>query len=567
MLNNLPNKYPNDKTHNKETVSQRNHIVPWSSARTWNACHRMFGSFHQNYQRFPDESRGFQCTCNALCMLSYSACCEVDSSSKLDKILCDGDTVYQHVINRLKAQGKFIHPLLSLEEIANDFIVETGKFTVEKQPIVSGILVDTQENLGLPTLHNALHSCFTSSASGPLTIGAICCAIFKKNNLYVFFDSHSHGKNGLSSAERRSILVSFSCLDDLISYMYAFYDSIRKDMSLQFDFLPVTVRKYDKKDHTGQTLETNTLKFSENIAERTADSIVGSTADSLPKISESAEDELQLPAKCFAESFAECFAKEAKCFAECFAIEAECSADNNLNLHKDFDVTFADAFPDVAHGRFRIEVADNDMLKRSSIGKERKNRTEYNEMYKKKQRQDPAFKANEIRYQRESKQNARQDTAFKANERLSKQSARQDPAFYANERLSKQNARQDPAFKANERESKQNARQDPAFKANERESKQKERQDPAFKASEIIYQRKSKQKERQDPAFKASEVIYQRESKQKEGKTRSCFYSKRDNKYISVHQSRMQDKILPLKQMSMHLSRIKAKILPLKQMR
>ena len=59
------------------------------------------------------------------------------------------------MINRLKAQGKFIHPLLSLEEIPDDFEVEIETFTVEKQPIVSGILVDAQENLGLLTLHNS----------------------------------------------------------------------------------------------------------------------------------------------------------------------------------------------------------------------------------------------------------------------------------------------------------------------------------------------------------------------------------------------------------------------------
>ena len=134
-----------DKTHNKETVSQRNQIVAWSSARTWNACQRIFGSFHQIDQRFPDESRGFQCTCNALCMLSYSACCEVERSSNSDKILCYGNFVYQHVINRLKAQGKFIHPLLSLEEIPDDFEAEIGKFIMEKQLIVNGILVDSQK--------------------------------------------------------------------------------------------------------------------------------------------------------------------------------------------------------------------------------------------------------------------------------------------------------------------------------------------------------------------------------------------------------------------------------------
>ena len=121
-------------------------------------------------------------------ILSFTACCEIENSSNLDKILCDGDTLYRHVINSLKAQGKFVQPLLSLEEIQDDFEVEVGKY-----PIVSGILMDTHKNLGLPTLHNALHSAFTSTTSGLLTTGVICSAIFKKKNLYVFFDSHSHG--------------------------------------------------------------------------------------------------------------------------------------------------------------------------------------------------------------------------------------------------------------------------------------------------------------------------------------------------------------------------------------
>ena len=54
--------------------------------------------------------------------------------------------------------------------------------------------MDTHENHGLPTLHRALHSAFTRASSGLITIGAVCSAVFKKNDLYVFFDSHSHGK-------------------------------------------------------------------------------------------------------------------------------------------------------------------------------------------------------------------------------------------------------------------------------------------------------------------------------------------------------------------------------------
>ena len=113
--------------------------------------------------------------------------------------------------------------------------------------------MDTNEKHGLPTLHNALHSAFTRASSGLITIGAICSAVFKKNDLYLFFDSHSHGKIGLSSCDGASILIAFSCLDDLIAYLYAFYDSLRIDTSLQFDFLPVIVRKFEQeKSHKGQ---------------------------------------------------------------------------------------------------------------------------------------------------------------------------------------------------------------------------------------------------------------------------------------------------------------------------
>ena len=183
-------------------------------------------------------------------MLSYSACLDINNSSTLDKILCDGDSLYQKIIHGLKADGKFIHALLSLDEIPDDFEVQFGKFIVEKQPIVSGFLVDTHS---LPTLHRALHSAFTRASSGLITIGAICSAVFKKNDLYVIFDSHSHGKNGRSSYNGASILIAFSCLDDLIAYLYAFYDSLRIDMSLQFDFTPVNVRMFEQeKGHKGQ---------------------------------------------------------------------------------------------------------------------------------------------------------------------------------------------------------------------------------------------------------------------------------------------------------------------------
>ena len=232
-----------------ETCS-RNDIATYqairSSEQLWNASDLVFGSFHQNDVRFSEQSRGYQCTCNALCILSYSLCLDVDNSLMLDKVLCEGDALYQTVISNLKTNGKFVQQLLSLEEIPDDFEVEIGKFTIEKFEIKSGPLIDAQD-LGLPTLHEVLQSAFLSVSSGLLTIGAICSAVFKKNGLYAFFDSHSHGENGLSSSDGASNLITFSNLNDLVTYLYAFYDSMKLDTYLQFDFLPMNVRKCEDK--------------------------------------------------------------------------------------------------------------------------------------------------------------------------------------------------------------------------------------------------------------------------------------------------------------------------------
>ena len=80
-----------------------------------------------------------------------------------------------------------------------------------------------------------------------MTIGAICSAVFKKKGSYAFFDSHCHGHNGLSATDGASSLIFFSSLDDLVTYMYAFYDSMRLDTNLQFDFLPINGKKSQNK--------------------------------------------------------------------------------------------------------------------------------------------------------------------------------------------------------------------------------------------------------------------------------------------------------------------------------
>ena len=486
-----------------ETCS-RNDIATYqairSSEQLWNASDLVFGSFHQNDVRFSEQSRGYQCTCNALCILSYSLCLDVDNSLMLDKVLCEGDALYQTVISNLKTNGKFVQQLLSLEEIPDDFEVEIGKFTIEKFEIKSGPLIDAQD-LGLPTLHEVLQSAFLSVSSGLLTIGAICSAVFKKNGLYAFFDSHSHGENGLSSSDGASNLITFSNLNDLVTYLYAFYDSMKLDTYLQFDFLPMNVRKCEDKQsykdemasHMEAYFNDQRLKQARLKQAMKTQSYVRSIPYDLSSVS-------------IKDSKKSSGAKRKKLRIEYYKNYKRQSRQNP------------------------VFKANEIVYQRESKRSARKNpafKTKERES-KQSERRNPVFRAKETVYQRESKQSERRNPVFRTKERESKQSERRNPFFRAKERESKQSERRNPVFRAKERESKQSERRNPVFRAKERESKQSERRNPVFRAKE----RESKQSERRNPVFRAKE----RESKQSE--RRNPVFSKKRKRIKTIRKEK-----------------------------
>ena len=110
---------------------------------------------------------------------------------------------------------------------------------VQKSDIVSGVAVQQPVNSALPSLHQSLHTAFLNVQHVLLMIGAICSAVFVKDDMFWLFDSHSHGKHGLSSPAGKSILMSFATLDDLVLFLYAMYESMNIDLSCQFEILPL----------------------------------------------------------------------------------------------------------------------------------------------------------------------------------------------------------------------------------------------------------------------------------------------------------------------------------------
>ena len=463
------------------------------------------GSFHQGSSRFSVESRGSQCVSNALCALIYAQFSDARSSIQLDQILIEGDILYKKILSSLKAEQKYTSRLLTLDEIPENVNVFERNIHIMKSDVVSGIAIQDFGNMTSPTLHQSMHSAFQSSSCVLVMIGAICSAVYKKDGKYNFFDSHSHAQTGLSSCNGYSVLIRFSCLDDLITYMYALYESMQINLTTQYDLLPI-VLTYTENFHVsmdqidGMTSQKQPLSQSHSV---------GLSSDSLAVDKTSQYD----------------FISETMSAGEYRVTDH--SESLLENYFEDQNVKQQKKAEDIAH--------EINMHKNYYDNKRRKKRTEYYTAFKRKQRSKAAFKVKEKTYQLASKQSARKKPGILAQECAKKQSARQNQAFKEKERISKQAARKNPAFKEKERvnelTSKQLARKKPGVLAQECAKKQSARQNPAFKEKERVYELASKQlirkkpgvlaqecaqkqSARQNPAFKEKERVYELASKQ-----------------------------------------------------
>ena len=193
------------------------------------------GSFSQADCMFSQESRGSQWSINALCALIFAKFSHLQTQENLDHVLLHGDRLYNELLFDLKAKRMFRSKLLTFEELPNKVNLFEREISIDKYDIISGVCTQQLASLELPSLHQALHTAFQTSSHMLFMTGSICSALFKMNNEYYFFDSHSHGSDGMACPDGQSALVSFQSLDDLVASMYAVYDSMFIDISAQFE--------------------------------------------------------------------------------------------------------------------------------------------------------------------------------------------------------------------------------------------------------------------------------------------------------------------------------------------
>jgi len=93
-------------------------------------------------------------------------------------------------------------------EIFRNIIILSVTHTYNEN--ISGHLYNDNSKEGLPNLKNALHIFFQNHTYGILTANGISVAIFKCDDIFWIFDSHSRGPNGRPAKNGTACLIKFS---------------------------------------------------------------------------------------------------------------------------------------------------------------------------------------------------------------------------------------------------------------------------------------------------------------------------------------------------------------------
>ena len=452
----------------------------------------VLGSFSQNDKRFSVQSRGTQCTVNALCSLIHAKYAKISNTKELDQVLIDGDVTYNKILFGLKANGSFKNRLLNFDELPSSVTLLEKHVNITKFEVLSGACTQTFGNLELPSLYQAVYSSLQMSPFLLVMVGSICSAVYKEDDTYYFFDSHGHGKNGLSVCNGTSMQASFDSVEDLVGFMYNMYESMHIDLSTQYDILPVQFQ---------ESLGT----ISQPVSDCTNVRSTSETSDEWQMAKAQQRKSRQKPENALETGF-------------------HSESGNDCYAH----TTLIGKY-------FKDQRQRNDACK----SKKEKNRKEYMRLYKQKKRSQLSYRllekektyismtkarqsADFVSKENEAKRAKRQllDQQLKEKQRslASKKKARESDYFVAKENEAKRTKRQSDDQKVIEKQrtltSMRKARESDNFVAKENEAKRTKRQSDDQKVIEKQRSLTSKKKARESDNFVAKENESKRTKRQ-----------------------------------------------------
>ena len=181
------------------------------------------GHFHQGDLQFSYESRGVQCSCNALVMLCrIPTICHQLTSEHLDQILKDGDYIYRTTSQKLRLAGE-LHKdsYLECSQLPTVCLLLDGSsYTIDYESLRYCILEKDDTN-DLESIDVELQAAFNVSNSNILILGSYMMAIYRDSSTgcYIFFDSHSRNEFGFLTESGNSVALVFEDMENVHTYL------------------------------------------------------------------------------------------------------------------------------------------------------------------------------------------------------------------------------------------------------------------------------------------------------------------------------------------------------------
>ena len=467
-----------------------------------------FASHNQADTMYSSFSRGSQCTCMSLSMILSLQDETHFSTDALDLVLHHGDNLYRKVVLDLKNTGKFRNSLLSFDELPLALQYRESYFSLVKHTTVYGLPVIQSNTSEILSLQEGLIFALTKSHHLLVMIGAICSAVVMKDNKYYFFDSHSHGPDGLSSPEGKAILKIFEALDELVLFLYSFYISCNIDLESQFEILPVSIERFV---HNFLNFEpTNTTKYTDR------------------------------------QSYMKQYMQKRRQDAKFRQKERQTEVVGKRTAREDPEYRDKERKSELLGKRTAREDPEyRDIERKSEL------------LGKRTAREDPEYRDKERKSEVLGKRTAREDPEYRDKERktelLGKRTAREDPEYHNKELLGKRSARETPEYRKKELLGKRTAREDPEYRDKERKSellgKRIARKNPEYRNKELLGKRTAREtpeyhnKELHGKRTARKDPVY-RDKERKQGslsrkKRRECLEYREKERHLELRLKRL----------------------------
>ncbi|XP_074521381.1 uncharacterized protein LOC141787082 [Halichoeres trimaculatus] len=181
------------------------------------------GAFHQGDARF--KNAGKQCMAISLLSLAKHTIQSVFSwqSHTLDEVLVSGDKLYSSLREKNLISDTRNQYLLATE-LPRQHVVFGKTFDFFYGDVVSGNVNDNDTQLVATrvqhTLKDGLGEMFCNYNTCLLTVCANSCAIIHQHGQYALVDSHARSQDGLVDSMGKSVVLYFSCLDELCHHIH-----------------------------------------------------------------------------------------------------------------------------------------------------------------------------------------------------------------------------------------------------------------------------------------------------------------------------------------------------------